>query len=106
MQKKEGEMTAAEAIAELRKKKKRRLTAAEVAAVLEKDPEYIARRAQRERELEERVRAFRKEEQPLIQALKDAGEDVESIDDLVNTTGAYPKGIPILIAQWPGPYAP
>lgn len=106
MKKKEGEMTAAEAIAELRKKKRGRLTAAEVMAVLEKNPEYVARRAQQEKDLEERVRAWRKEEQPLIQALRDVGENVETVWDLVNTTRAYPKAIPILFEHLQKPYHP
>lgn len=87
-------------------KKKGRMTAAEAMVELEKNPEWVARRARQEEELAKARLAKRKEEQPLILALKDVGEDVKTVWDLVNTSRPYPEAIPVLMEHLQRPYHP
>ena len=73
------------------------ITADELTRRLEADPEWVARRAERERLHEERVAALAKNEAPLIVALKDAGIDVRSVWLLSNKHPNYRSAIPILL---------
>ena len=86
--------------------KKKRITAAELMAQLNADPDFVARRARREEELQKRVAEYRVAEAPLVADLRAAGYQVQSAWDLVNTPGSYPTAVPILLAHLPRPYPP
>ena len=80
------------------------MTAAEVMAKLNADPEFVARRAKQEEELQRREAEFRRAETPLVEELRAAGFPVESAWDFVNTSDSYPKALPILLKHLPRPY--
>ncbi|HEU4731369.1 MAG TPA: hypothetical protein VFT22_25925 [Kofleriaceae bacterium] len=84
--------------------KKRWMTAKELMDKLNADPEFVASRAKKEAELQERVAEYRRAEAPLVKELRAARFQVESAWDLVNTPGSYPSAIPILLAHLPRPY--
>lgn len=84
--------------------KRKRITAAELMAELNADPEFVAKRQQREEELLEREAGYRRAEAPLVDELRTAGFEVDSAWDLVNTPGSYPKAVPILLAHLERPY--
>lgn len=73
------------------------ITASELTRRLEADPEWVARRAERDRLHEERTAALRENEAPLIGALKDAGIDVGSAWLLSSRHPDYRSAIPILL---------
>lgn len=62
-------------------------SAAEVAAIRERRAAYMAMR-----------------EAPLVQALRDVGEDVSTVYDLVNGSYRYQSAIPVLVAHLPKDY--
>ena len=80
------------------------ITAGELMAELEADPEFVAQREQRDRELLRREREWREAEEPLIRELHEAGFLVDSAWDLVNTSTPYPQALPILLAHLERPY--
>lgn len=73
------------------------ITAAELMAQLEQDPQYQAKKAAFDAELEERTSALRAAEQPIVADLLDVGVPVESVWDLVNTAAPYPAALPVLV---------
>jgi hypothetical protein len=79
-------------------------TAAELMAELEADPEYVAERQRREAELQRKAEEWRRAEAPLAAELRDAGFDVDSAWDLVNTSTPYPEALPILLEHLERPY--
>src|SRR5215471_16384354 len=79
-------------------------TAGELIAELEANPEFVARQREKEEALAEKVREWRRAEQPLIAELKKVGEQVETVWDLVNTSRPYPKAIPVLLEHLQRPY--
>jgi hypothetical protein len=80
------------------------MTATEVVANLAADPEYQARKAEVDAEAAERYAQWRAAEQPLVEELREAGFDVESVWDLVNTSTPYPDALPILLNHLPKDY--
>jgi hypothetical protein len=79
-------------------------TAAELMAELEADPEYVAERQQREAELARKAEEWRRAEAPLAAELREAGFQVDSAWDLVNTSTPYPAALPILLEHLERPY--
>lgn len=73
------------------------ISAAELMAQLGKDKEYQRKRAACDAELEDRARVLAAAEQPIIAELRNAGVEVESVWDLVNTAEPYPAALPVLI---------
>ncbi|MDV8000736.1 hypothetical protein [Rhodococcus sp. IEGM 1408] len=79
------------------KKKTGGTTAAEAVAQLAQDPEFQRAQAERDAQLQARVREWRRAEQPAIEDLRRVGVEVETAWDLVNTSEPYPDALPILI---------
>ena len=77
------------------------ISAAELARLKEEmlrnDPEYRAKVEAVEAERLERARRLREAEQSVVADLRDAGVQVDSIWDLVNTSDPYPAALPILM---------
>lgn len=71
--------------------------AAEKARLLREDPEYRARVEAAEAERRERRNALRQAERPVVEDLIEAGVDVSSVWDLVNSSKPYPRALPVLI---------
>ncbi len=84
--------------------KRKGKTAAELMAELEKDPSYLEQRSRREEELRRREEEYARAEAPLLRDLRDAGSQVSSVWDLVNTPGSYPALVPTLLAHLDRPY--
>ena len=76
--------------------KKKRITAAEHMALLQKNPEWVARNAETMANFLQREKEFKILEGPLLSDLKNIGIKVDSVWDLVNTADKYPGAIPIL----------
>jgi hypothetical protein len=72
---------------------------------LQNDPEYIKRRQEQDRLTAERVAKYRAEQAPLVAELRQAGLDVLSVRDLVNTPSGYEEAIPILLRHLQLPYS-
>jgi len=71
---------------------------------LEAAPEWVAARNARDAEDARRLAEWRAAEAPLVAELRDAGFDVESAWDLVNTAEPYPAALPILLKHLSRPY--
>jgi hypothetical protein len=84
--------------------KKKWITAAEHMALLEKDPEWVARNAAAEAQLKERQEQHRREQAQMLADLSDVGIRAESVWDLVNTAEKYPAAIPVLLRHVVLPY--
>ncbi len=84
--------------------KKGRITAAEAMARLNADPEFVARRDLAERERERCEAALRRAEAPLIDDVREAGVDIATVWDLVNTSAPYSALLPILLNHLRRPY--
>jgi hypothetical protein len=83
---------------------KKRVTAAELLTKLEADPAFVAKRAQAERQREERAAEWRQAERSLVADLRAVGFEVGSVWDLVNTSVPYSNALPILLAHLQRPY--
>lgn len=81
------------------------VTAAELSARLAADPDYLARREIIDKAAAERAVQYRIEEAPVVEALREAGVEVDSVWDLVNTAKPYPKAIPVLLEELGKPYS-
>jgi hypothetical protein len=73
------------------------ITAAEHMAQLQKNPDWVARNANRGAERLRREEELLKEETPLISDLVNVGIRVSSVWDFVNTSDKYSAAIPILL---------
>ncbi len=77
------------------------MTAAELMALkaerLRTDPPYRAQVEAVEAERRARVDELRIAEQPIVEDLRNAGVEVSSVWDLVNTAHPYPKALPVLL---------
>lgn len=73
------------------------MSATEFMAELERDKEYQGKKAAFDAELQERTSALRGAEQPVVADLRNAGVEVDSVWDLVNTAEPYPAALPVLI---------
>lgn len=77
--------------------RRRPMTAAEYLAKKSKDPEWLAE-VERGREADARQYMLdRAEEKPILDDLREAGWDVDSVWDLVNTSEPYPSALPVLV---------
>jgi hypothetical protein len=85
--------------------KKGLITAAEHMALLQKDPVWVARNAESEARLEQRLEQSRREQVKLLADLRDVGIHVESVWDFVNTADKYPAAIPVLLRHLVMPYS-
>lgn len=65
--------------------------------MLRNDPEYRAKVEAVEAERQERARRLRDAEQSVVEDLRSAGVQVESVWDLVNTSDPYPAALPVLM---------
>jgi len=65
--------------------------------MLRDDPEYRAKVEAAERSRRERVQGLRVAEQPIVADLRQAGVEVSSVWDLVNTSQPYPAALPVLL---------
>lgn len=83
---------------------RRQKTAAELMAELEADPDYVAARQQRDAERARKESEWRKAEAPLVDELREAGIEVDSAWDLVDTATPYPDALPILLRHLERPY--
>jgi hypothetical protein len=81
------------------------ITAAEHMALLQKNPEWVARNAETEARLKERREQSRKEQSRLLAELAGIGIRIESVWDFVNTADKYPAAIPVLLRHVPLPYS-
>jgi hypothetical protein len=81
------------------------ITAAEHMALLQKDPVWVARNAESEARLKQRLEQSRREQAKLLADLKDVGVQVESVWDFVNTADKYPAAIPVLLRHLVVPYS-
>jgi len=86
------------------KKKQEGRTAAELLAELNADPAFVARQREKENALRCKEIEWRRAEAPIVTDLRQVGEEVESVWDLVNTTRPYPRAIPILLKHLGRPY--
>lgn len=75
------------------------MTAGDAIKAMESDPQWLAKRDERERIRQERADEFSKAEVPLVTALANAGVPVTSVWDLVNTSEPYPRAIPVLLSH-------
>ncbi len=73
------------------------VTAAELAARLEADPDWVARRDARERDRAQREQQSHIEQAPLLSDLQAIGIVVNNVWNLVNTATPYPQALPILL---------
>jgi hypothetical protein len=82
-------------------KRKGARTAEELMAELEADPEWVARRDERERFRRRRMAGYDRAAAPLKAELAAAGFDVESVADLYNERRHYEAAVPILLRWLP-----
>jgi hypothetical protein len=85
--------------------KRKWITASEHMALLQKNPEWVARNAETEARLKERREQSRKEQSQLLAELAAIGIRVESAWDFVNTADKYPAAIPVLLRHVALPYS-
>jgi hypothetical protein len=84
----------------------KKITAAGLMAKLNSDPEFVAKRARDEEERRRREAEYRVAEAPLVEQLRDAGFQLHSVWDLVNTSTPYLKALPILVRHLSLSYPP
>ena len=84
--------------------KKKPVSAAELMAMLNSDPEFVAKRDRAEAERQALAAEWRRAETPLVEDLGAAGVAVDSVWDLVNTSVPYPNAFPVLIDHLQRPY--
>lgn len=80
-----------------RKGSPRGTSAAELMAELKGDSEFQRARGEREAQLQEQVKKLREVERPIVDELRQAGVNVASVWDLVNTSEPYPAALPVLL---------
>lgn len=81
--------------------KGRRITAGQFLDSREKDPAYIARMEELEKQLQENVRQYRETAGALLAELAEAGFLVDSLDVFIHTNLDYRAAIPILMRWLP-----
>jgi len=78
--------------------KKKRITASELMAQLNADPEFLARKKERDEAFQRKEQDSAEAELPLVKELRSAGLAINSVWDLVNdNAGTYPQALPILL---------
>ncbi|MBK8726816.1 MAG: hypothetical protein IPL96_12425 [Holophagaceae bacterium] len=73
------------------------MTASDLMARLENDPEWVKQRNERERIHAEKVALNLAAEKPLVDALRDVGLNIGSLNDLIQLEKPYPEAIPVLM---------
>jgi hypothetical protein len=86
-------------------KPRKGITAEEFMRELERDPEFVRRRAEQEKELERREAESRKEQATLLRELAAVGVKVSTVWDLVNTSASYTAALPTLLDHLKRPYS-
>ena len=86
--------------------RRKAVTAEELMRSLRADPEWSARGAARDAERAAAGHRLAVEEAPLLADLKDAGMQVGSVYDFVNSGGAPPEVVPVLVEHLSRPYHP
>src|SRR4030088_3102473 len=86
------------------KSDKKKKTAEALLKELYNDPEWLARKQERDQRLREQAAAYRKAEAPLVAYSNRAGVAVQSVWDLVNTKEPYPAAVPVLLEHLRRPY--
>ena len=79
--------------------KRKSITASELVHALEQDPDYRARVAERDANLDALSQVYRADEAALVAELRARGIAVGSVWDFVSTTDAPLTAIPILVAH-------
>jgi hypothetical protein len=74
-------------------------SAADLMRELQKDPEYVARTQQRERQQQENITSHRHEMEPLLKELAAKGFRVNSLVELRESGANYSAAVPVLL-QW------
>jgi hypothetical protein len=85
-------------------KRRRPVTAAELDARLRADPEFQARKRERDAALAERVARLQEEQAPIVADLK-AVVSLNRLSDLIIRSAPYPAAIPILLKHLVLPYS-
>jgi len=80
------------------------ITAAELLEKLSRDEEYQKWLKEKEQVGMALKAAYREDATPLIEDLRNAGFNIESHWDLVNTNSSYEAAVPILLKHLPRPY--
>jgi hypothetical protein len=88
------------------KKKKHSKTAAELMSELQSNPAWAGAAHAREVNQRQLEGSLRVNEKPLVEDLRRAGYQIESVYDLANSKLDYSTAIPILLAHLPRPYMP
>jgi len=86
-------------------KKRPPVTAGDLVDKLRSDPELVARAKERDRVLQDRTVKHCAEEAPLLAELREVGENLESVWDLVNTRRRYERAVPVLLNHLLKPYS-
>lgn len=84
----------------------RNKTAKELQDELHKDPSWVKAYQAKHCEIEQQMKAFRREEKPLIDDLLRHGVAVQSVWDLVNSEVPYPGAVEVLGAHLERDYHP
>jgi HEAT repeat protein len=84
--------------------KKQPINAGELMARLETDPTWVAKRAQRDAERQQRIEEERRTTAPIAADLRAAGIAVDSPWELVSRGEPQPSAIPILLNHFQRPY--
>lgn len=84
----------------------KQVTAAELLRRLSADPEVRRRREEQESGHRRAEEELSRAEAPLVDALREAGCEVRTVWDLVNTTASYPSALPVLRSHLDRPYPP
>ena len=79
-------------------------TAAELMAELERDPEFVRRRAEREADLETRAASHKRDEATLVSQIRAVGYPIDSVYDFVNGTSTYQDAYPVLVQHLDEPH--
>jgi HEAT repeat protein len=80
---------------------KKSVTASELMAQLQQDPQYQVRMQQTEAQRQESIQRHRLAAEPVVQDLRNAGFDVENIDELRRSGIDYEAAIPLLLKWLP-----
>ena len=81
-------------------------TAKEMWEELAKDKNYVEMKKRQEKKRKTYAQKMRRNERPLVKALRKAGVSVNSVWDLVNTSEPYPDALPVLIEHLMRDYHP
>ncbi|WP_392507564.1 hypothetical protein ACF3NT_11535 [Naumannella halotolerans] len=81
------------------KKRRKPITAQELIEQIAADPELLAKLRDQENYHQEKAAEYSAEERPVVEKIRAAGVNVDSVWDLVNTDVPYPSALPILVSE-------